>query len=289
MHKLAGMRVDPVVNFFYGLHGATSPRLIKVANSAETSLDFPKEAEVFDVAWPDPFKTANRPKKPLYEQQPIGKTYKPLKGREARELLGRLTVWSADEPLAPDGKKPLNLAKVQEGEITSRIQGISAEEARAIVLRRNTAAYASALDLLGVMNPQAPAQRLFDNRRAGEIMDYFTTVDEAKPIPGRININTAPREVLMTLPGVDEPMAIQIAESRKKEPFKSAGSLLTISGMKEEIFRQLHPRVTARPGRFHATSRGREPVSGATVTIEAVLAPKDRQTEIIYWKEIYQP
>ncbi|MBN2409988.1 MAG: S9 family peptidase [Candidatus Aminicenantes bacterium] len=51
MHKLAGMRIDPVVNFFYGLHGATSPRLIKVANSAETSLDLPEEAEVFDVAW----------------------------------------------------------------------------------------------------------------------------------------------------------------------------------------------------------------------------------------------
>jgi dipeptidyl aminopeptidase/acylaminoacyl peptidase len=51
MHKLAGMRVDPVVNSFYGRHGATSPRLIKVENSTETSLDLPKDAEVLDVAW----------------------------------------------------------------------------------------------------------------------------------------------------------------------------------------------------------------------------------------------
>jgi len=51
MHKLAGMRVDPTVNNYHGWHGATSPRLIKIENSVETSLDLPKDAEILDVAW----------------------------------------------------------------------------------------------------------------------------------------------------------------------------------------------------------------------------------------------
>ena len=51
MHKLAGMRVNPVVNGFHGRHGATSPRLVKVEDGNETSLDLPRDAEVHDVTW----------------------------------------------------------------------------------------------------------------------------------------------------------------------------------------------------------------------------------------------
>ena len=41
MHKLAGMRVDPVVNNIHGRHGATSPRLVAVEGGAEVSLPLP--------------------------------------------------------------------------------------------------------------------------------------------------------------------------------------------------------------------------------------------------------
>jgi len=51
MHKLAGMRVDPVVNGIHGQHGATSPRLIRVEGGAETHLDLPKDAEALSVSW----------------------------------------------------------------------------------------------------------------------------------------------------------------------------------------------------------------------------------------------
>ncbi len=51
MHKLAGLRVDPVTNNTHGRHGATSPRLVKVEGSAETPLGLPKDAEVHSVNW----------------------------------------------------------------------------------------------------------------------------------------------------------------------------------------------------------------------------------------------
>jgi dipeptidyl aminopeptidase/acylaminoacyl peptidase len=51
MHKLAGIRGNPVVNKIHGRHGGTSPRLVEVEGGAVTPLDLPEEAEVHDVAW----------------------------------------------------------------------------------------------------------------------------------------------------------------------------------------------------------------------------------------------
>jgi dipeptidyl aminopeptidase/acylaminoacyl peptidase len=51
MHKLAGMRVDPVVSNFHGRHGATSPRLVAVEGGAEVPLPLPKDAEVHRVSF----------------------------------------------------------------------------------------------------------------------------------------------------------------------------------------------------------------------------------------------
>ena len=51
MHKLAGMRVNPVLNAVHGRHGATSPRLVRVEDGAETPLGLPSDAEVHNVTW----------------------------------------------------------------------------------------------------------------------------------------------------------------------------------------------------------------------------------------------
>ena len=46
MHKLAGMRVNPVIGNIHGRHGATSPRLVTVEGGTEIPLPFPEDAEV---------------------------------------------------------------------------------------------------------------------------------------------------------------------------------------------------------------------------------------------------
>ncbi|MDJ0762814.1 MAG: prolyl oligopeptidase family serine peptidase [Myxococcota bacterium] len=51
MHKLAGIRVDPVVNAIHGRHGATSPRLVSVHGGSAIPIELPKDAEVYSVAW----------------------------------------------------------------------------------------------------------------------------------------------------------------------------------------------------------------------------------------------
>ena len=51
MHKLAGMRVNPVVNDIHGQRGARSPRLVKVDGGTQTPLGLPGDAEVHRVSW----------------------------------------------------------------------------------------------------------------------------------------------------------------------------------------------------------------------------------------------
>jgi dipeptidyl aminopeptidase/acylaminoacyl peptidase len=51
MHKLAGIRVNPAINGYYGQHGGTSPRLVRVEDGATTPLDLPADVEIHEVEW----------------------------------------------------------------------------------------------------------------------------------------------------------------------------------------------------------------------------------------------
>ena len=49
MYKLAGIRVNPVLNYDHGRHGGTSPRLVQVEDGSVTTLDMPEDFEVLDI------------------------------------------------------------------------------------------------------------------------------------------------------------------------------------------------------------------------------------------------
>ena len=49
MHKLAGIRVDPRLNYHHGYQGGMSPRLVEVEGGEVTPLDLPADAEVHSV------------------------------------------------------------------------------------------------------------------------------------------------------------------------------------------------------------------------------------------------
>ena len=51
MHKLAGIRVNPANNGRHGVHGGTSPRLVRIDDGATTPLELPMNAEIYDVEW----------------------------------------------------------------------------------------------------------------------------------------------------------------------------------------------------------------------------------------------
>jgi dipeptidyl aminopeptidase/acylaminoacyl peptidase len=51
MHKLAGIRVNPLNNGNHGEHGGKSPRLFNIKDKAITPLNIPENAELLDIKW----------------------------------------------------------------------------------------------------------------------------------------------------------------------------------------------------------------------------------------------
>ncbi len=62
---------------------------------------------------------------------------------------------------------------------------------------------------------------------------------------GRVNINQASKEVLMTLPGIGEAKADAILAYRQAEgDFESAESLMEVPGIKEGVFAKIKDRIS---------------------------------------------
>lgn len=59
-----------------------------------------------------------------------------------------------------------------------------------------------------------------------------------------VNVNTAEKAQLMTLPGIGDAKADAIIAIRTERPFKSAEDLLAVKGIGEKMLEKLMPHVT---------------------------------------------
>ncbi len=60
----------------------------------------------------------------------------------------------------------------------------------------------------------------------------------------KVNINTASKEVLMTLKGVGEALADRIIEYREKTPFKAPEDIMNVKGVGQKVFENNKDRIT---------------------------------------------
>lgn len=99
-----------------------------------------------------------------------------------------------------------------------------------------------------------------------------------------ININTAPKEVLMALDeGIDARLAERIMEERKIQPFKNTGALSRISGA-EAISQRLVGKTSVKSSLFRIVSIAR--VKESARAVEAVLRMVGGGIpEIVSWQE----
>ena len=71
------------------------------------------------------------------------------------------------------------------------------------------------------------------------------TSNNVKEVTGKININIATKEELMTLPGIGESKADKIIEYRNNNKFNSIEDIKNISGIGESIFNKIKDNILA--------------------------------------------
>lgn len=146
-----------------------------------------------------------------------------------------------------------------------------------------------------------------------QILDKITIADPPQqPIQGRININTASRQVLEALPGIDSTLSQAIINygNSKKRPFNEIGEILEIlllarlgsngkdddkdgyideEDEREAIFRSLSNLITTRSNCFTVISQGEVIRNGEVVAERKIKAVIDRGSlpmKIKYYREL---
>lgn len=124
------------------------------------------------------------------------------------------------------------------------------------------------------------------------ILDKLTTVSDAD-LPGRINVNTAPREVLATLPGLDTADVEAIFAHRPAggsdaaDPvYQTPAWLYTEANLAVPKLQGLERYVTARTQVYRIQSIGYFPQGGPMVRVEAVVDVNDGKPRILYYRDL---
>ncbi len=132
-------------------------------------------------------------------------------------------------------------------------------------------------------------ERAFSMQAFRAVVDAVTTSRE-ETLPGAINANTASVEVLACLPGVDEEMAVAIADSRPEEGFSDIGALLDVPGMTTDTFKQICGLMSVRSDVFSVRSFGLVRASDGTprtyCCVRAVIDRTGDSVKLISWQEL---
>ena len=118
----------------------------------------------------------------------------------------------------------------------------------------------------------------FGEKKDKKLMDFLTIYSD-----GKININTAPREVLESLgESMDGALASAIVESRKEEPFESIDDLRKVPGMDGEVIAEISPWITVKSATFSIEAHVN--CNGAVASIRTVAQRQGNKAKLIYWQ-----
>jgi len=132
-----------------------------------------------------------------------------------------------------------------------------------------------------------------DAELLGKLLDKCTTSANAE-LPARVNANTAPREVLMALPGMTDADADLIISKRPTylngdapDPaYSTVAWLVTTGGLKPTAMAALERFVTARTQVYRVTSVGHFDEAGPIARVESVIDVNQGKPRIAYYRDL---
>jgi type II secretory pathway component PulK len=120
--------------------------------------------------------------------------------------------------------------------------------------------------------------------KSGGLSDVFTVFSESTSF--KINLNDAPYELLLSIPGMTSEVALEIIEERREEEFEN----ISDARLKElPNYTQIAGYLTVDPTNFYRVeARGRIADGAMARAITAVIkftTQEGKKFEILYWQE----
>jgi DNA uptake protein ComE-like DNA-binding protein len=205
-----------------------------------------------------------------------------------------LTCYSYDRNVDGEGNRRVNINDADEAALERQL-GVKASQARWIVQNRGDG-YDSIGELINENSPQKSSSESDENNNSAEPLDLATfkdiadkiTVSNDDRIPGKVNINTAPVEVLTAVLGgsdTDRQLAQSIVSDRSSllYGYENVASVLDVESMSISKFRQIAGRITVRSDVFTIRCFATAAVSGARLQSEGVVDRAQPPCKILYW------
>ena len=123
------------------------------------------------------------------------------------------------------------------------------------------------------------------------LMDHLA-VNPMPTIPGRININQAPRTVLLGIPGlepetVDEIISVRFAEVTDEQPERRHETWLLSEGIVDlEQMKEMMPFVTGGGRVYRAQIVGYFDEGGPSFRVETVIDATSGDPRVVFWRDI---
>lgn len=208
----------------------------------------------------------------------------------------RTTVYSYQPNRDPKGSPRININQATAQAMQDRFN-FTPQLAQAVVQGRSSQPYQRLTSLLDVRPQQGSGTSAPQGTPSGggtpitqiTIEWLGAHVDEIAlngdtRLAGKININTASREVLMTLPGITDELADRIIAQRASADgaFSTLADLLGRRVLSQDVFRNLFDQITVRSDVFTVESLGVS-ASGVERRILAVIDRGSDPERIIYW------
>ncbi len=136
------------------------------------------------------------------------------------------------------------------------------------------------------LNPTSTVKDLTEPQLRA-VLRETTTEDFSKPVPGRINLNTAQIDLMKEVLDMDPRVVDMIVARRRASPqgIVSLADLAGLSGMTQQTMAVLTSQFDVSSSVYTVTSRGRSRSTGAEVEIEVVVDRSELPARILSYRE----
>jgi len=118
-----------------------------------------------------------------------------------------------------------------------------------------------------------------------QVADQLTT-DDGDTIIGRVNVNTAPREVLLCLPGLEEADVDALVNARADDDEETTGIAWVVDVLEEEKAKAIGPYITGRSYQFSADIVSVSGNGRAYRRYRVVVDASQSPPRVLYWKDL---